>query len=452
MMQYPLKPMLFLRPVFQYDYTDWSSNHIWVHKQPLFLWLMSLSMKLFGVNEIAMRLPSALLGAVMIVMIYQIAEFWTKQKTVAFLASFIYTFSYFQLELTSGRFSLDHNDLIFTCFVTMSFWAFTQYLKHNFDLKWALSIGFFVGCAILNKWLTGFLIFGGWGIYVLFAKNEIPFLKKSVHLLLSAMVACIVFAPWQIYILNAFPKESAWEFEFNRKHIFEVLQGHEGSMFYYFGQLDIVYGGFLIPFLIFGIYAALRKKEIDKTLSIAILAMIFVIYAFFSVLVKTKMPAFVFPVSGPIFILIALGLHHSFQWIKSVFIKEKISERALLNCKICALMFIGFLCLKPFMIAKNRNIENENRNNEIHNTKIYKHLETDVENNYTIMNLKNGGNIEMMFYKNVSAYDLFPKAEILDSLQQKGIKFAAFKSHSSQILPQYIIEDPDILILDEDLK
>lgn len=41
MITYPFKPMLFVNPVLPYDYRAWCCNHIWVHKQPLFLWQMA---------------------------------------------------------------------------------------------------------------------------------------------------------------------------------------------------------------------------------------------------------------------------------------------------------------------------------------------------------------------------------------------------------------------------
>ena len=50
MMEDPFKPMLIKNPLFPYHYGDWWNCHIWVHKQPLFLWQMALSMKIFGVS------------------------------------------------------------------------------------------------------------------------------------------------------------------------------------------------------------------------------------------------------------------------------------------------------------------------------------------------------------------------------------------------------------------
>jgi 4-amino-4-deoxy-L-arabinose transferase len=56
--QHPLTPTLYDSPILPYDYKNWTENHIWVHKQPLPPWTMAASMWMFGVNEIALRLPS----------------------------------------------------------------------------------------------------------------------------------------------------------------------------------------------------------------------------------------------------------------------------------------------------------------------------------------------------------------------------------------------------------
>jgi 4-amino-4-deoxy-L-arabinose transferase-like glycosyltransferase len=129
MMDYPFKPMLILNPILAQSPYDWGSLHIWVHKQPLFLWQMAISMKIFGVTPFAMRLPSAMMGCIMVWLIYDIARKWISNETIAYIAAFIASFSFYSLELTSGRLSLEHNDLAFTFYVTCSLWAFTRYVQ-----------------------------------------------------------------------------------------------------------------------------------------------------------------------------------------------------------------------------------------------------------------------------------------------------------------------------------
>ena len=72
------KPVLLQNPFLPYDFHDWSSNHIWVHKQPFFLLQIAGSIKLFGNTVFAVRFPSLVLATLTILLTYRIAYFWLK--------------------------------------------------------------------------------------------------------------------------------------------------------------------------------------------------------------------------------------------------------------------------------------------------------------------------------------------------------------------------------------
>lgn len=451
MMQGPFEPMLRVNPVMPYNIELWCCNHIWVHKQPLFLWQMALSMKMFGINEIALRLPSAIAGTIAVYFIYDIAKAWTKDINIAFLAALLLCLSNYHLELTSGRISLEHNDLIFSFYVTASIWAFSRYVHNNYSYKWALLIGIFTGAAILVKWLTGFLIFGGWGLYLLLTAEARSNYKHYLKYIFSLLVASAVFLPWQIYIMNAFPVESAIMYAHNKKHIFEALDGHKGDMLTHLRFLTMAYGTWFLPFIPIGIALSLLHKDITKALSMAYIAMVIVIFAFFSIIVATKMPAFPFPVHSIVWIFIALGLVKTVEFVlKQLPIKPK----PLLKASLFLLLFsaFGYYALNPSEIKKHRSVNNEWRNIKIHNAQIYRNLDVSKLENRIILNCNSFEETELMFYKNVNAYNWYPEQKMLDSLLQKGYKFAAFKNHSNYVLPPYISENKDILIIPEVLK
>ena len=46
LMNHPLMPTLYDNPVVNMAYDRWDRYHIWLHKQPLFLWQIALSFKL----------------------------------------------------------------------------------------------------------------------------------------------------------------------------------------------------------------------------------------------------------------------------------------------------------------------------------------------------------------------------------------------------------------------
>ncbi len=513
MILHPFIPMLRIDPVMAYDPSAWCCNHIWLHKQPLFLWQMAASMKLFGVHVFALRFPSALLGTATVFFTYDIARHWTKNTQVAFLSAMLLTFSFYQLELMSGRLKLDHNDFVFMFYITATIWAFVRYIKSHYSLKWAIIVGLLVGCSILVKWLTGFLIFGGWGLYLLQnhviqyrikklhagrresqntdanphfirSSNAAPTVKDIsssinatgsqsqqhtspdaqqsringpepesppyIHLAVSFLVSCIVFLPWQFYIQNDFPLESALSYAHNWQHVTEALGGHQGNAWFHLEKLSNIYGALFIPFLAMGLISLIRRKEIDRTLSISFYAMIFVVYTFFSLFVATKMIAFTFIASPLIFILIAYGLTWFYTYMITRF---SISTPGKITLYLMLLFLIaGAYSLKPWSISKYRSQDNTERSAKMYNTLVYQSLDDSICQNYIVLNCKSFEDVELMFYKDVNAYHWFPKAHIIDSLENLGYRFAAFQSHTNQGLPGYILNNDEILIIDKEIK
>lgn len=435
----PFKPMLRTIPILPYNVEAWCCNHIWLHKQPLFMWQMALSMKIFGVNEIAMRLPSAIMGAIAVFFIYDIAKAWTKNNSIAFIAAFFYALNIKYLDLVSGRAQLDHNDMVFVFYVTASIWAFTKY-QHQKSKKWAIIIGLFCGLSILCKWLTGLLVFSGWGISLLALKQNRNELKNYIHIFISLLITCIIFLPWQIYIISYFPAESAENYASNLKHISENLSDPRNN-WYYFQNLQESYR--LAIFIPIGLFFTLTNKTYRKTLSLSFLTMLTTIYCFFSFLVTTKMPAFPYPIMSVIFILMGISVYNLFEkvpilsnWKSIIFIPT--------------ILLLGIFQLSPWKIIKDR-LNNEYTIKKIHNTQIFKNLDENTWKDYTIFNTKNHEDVELMFYKNLNVYQWYPERKIIDSLSSLGYKIAMFDS-PTQLAPEYARNNPNIKLISVDFK
>ena len=135
----PLKPMLVTDPVLPFDSKNWIGNHIWLHKQPFFLWCIALSIKLFDPTALAVRIPSIILHAFLPIIVYRIGKH-LKNANTGFYAAIFVGVSSFALELVAGRHSTDHNDIFFLFLVTASFWAWFEYQR----TKDALARGY--GC------------------------------------------------------------------------------------------------------------------------------------------------------------------------------------------------------------------------------------------------------------------------------------------------------------------
>ena len=163
MIDEPLTPMLYADPVVDMAYDRWDRAHIWLHKQPLFLWQIALSLKIFGINEFAVRLPSALMAALLVLLAFRMGWLYQNQRT-GLLAAVLVLSNPFLFELVSGNQGIEHNDVAFLFYVSLSLWGFLEYYKSG-NKKWIWAIGIFSGFAILCKWLVGLLVYLGWMVF-----------------------------------------------------------------------------------------------------------------------------------------------------------------------------------------------------------------------------------------------------------------------------------------------
>lgn len=304
--EHPLVPKLYDHHPIKVLDPNWLSAEVWMHKQPLFTCQIALSVKLFGTNAFAVRLPSVLFHGALVAAVSRIGQLAFNRKT-GFLGALLVMHSSFLLGLISGRIGTDHNDYIFLCYITFSCWAWFEW-NHAAARKWLVWIGVFAGCAILTKWLVGLLVFAGWSAVVLARLKRGNFWRSIQPLLTSLAVTVLVAAPWQIYTLLRFPVEAGQEMAYNSAHVFHAVEAHLGDAWYHFDQLRLLYFNptdFLLLFVAGLVFLIVRKVE--KAHRLFILVSIGIVYLFFTI-VQTKMPGFTAPVYGLVALVIAFGI------------------------------------------------------------------------------------------------------------------------------------------------
>lgn len=177
---------------------DWSQVQIgfeefW-EKPPLFIWLQAICMKVFGINEIAARLPDALCGIVMLNLLYSTGRkltghyhgvFWA----IAYAGS-LAPFLYFKTGII---------DPVFNLFVFLSVyqWFLAEKASQHFELPRIhyFLAGLFAGLAVLTKGPVALLILGILAL-VRIAFNR-PYAWPGIgNLLLSSITALAVASVW----------------------------------------------------------------------------------------------------------------------------------------------------------------------------------------------------------------------------------------------------------------
>ncbi|MEL6986722.1 MAG: glycosyltransferase family 39 protein, partial [Bacteroidota bacterium] len=131
MLANPFVPKLYLNPVLDFDFKNWGGNEIWLHKPPLTMWLMALSMKCFGISEFAIRIPSLVLSTLCIYLTYKISFHLFKSELISLSAAGLHAINGFIIETTAGRVTTDHVDTIFMCLVEIGVYWIILHSKDN---------------------------------------------------------------------------------------------------------------------------------------------------------------------------------------------------------------------------------------------------------------------------------------------------------------------------------
>ena len=444
LIDHPLKPTLFSTPLLDYDYRNWTGNYIWLHKQPLFLWQIALSIKLFGLNELSVRIPSIVLHSISTMLIYRIGKISSSER-IGFYGALFFAVAYYPLELISGRFATDHNDLSFLFYVTASIWAWFEYQNSNKTIYLVL-IGIFSGCAILVKWLVGLLIYSIWflSLGVNNKQNWINF-KSYVPVIKSLLITTLVFLPWQLFILSEYPAEAKYEFSYNTKHFFEPIENHGGDFLFHINALKEIYGsGVVIPFLyLFGVILFIKKTK-SPVFRTAIISSILIVYTFYTI-ASTKMISFCIIVSPFAFLGLGSLADGAFQYLKNK-IRHSNFE------KILASTLLIIICLFLINIKKITEYHTDLkctgnciRKSNLDNMKFIQKLKDSLQDdNYVIFNanLRFNGHIAVMFYTNYISYNFIPDISQKEQIKKQSYKIAIFDNGS---LPGFIENDNAIL-------
>lgn len=398
LMSHPLRPTLYDKAILPYDYKDWGQNHIWLHKQPLALWVISASMYLFGINEIALRLPSILLTTIGIGLTFSIGKQLFSNR-VGYVAAFLFAIHGNIIELAAGRVTTDHIDIFFLFFILLGVWLALKY-AHTKHVIYNILCGLAIGLAILSKWLPALIVLPIWLLLVV-QSSRFKIKEIIIQFLLLCLITAIIFLPWQIFIYHQYPQEARWESLYNFRHITETIEGHTGGFLYYIDKVRIVYGELIYLPLIWLLWYTLKNIKNKKWLILTV--WIFIPLIFFS-FVKTKLQGYILITAPALFITTA------YFWTYLNRYRNKLKPRFL----VLVVLFLLIAFPIRYSIERIKPFEKIERYPAW--VKNIKALHT--TSNTIVFNTDR--HIEIMFYTDAIAYPQLPSIELLENLIKNG--------------------------------
>ncbi len=318
-------------------------------KPPVFIWMQVASMKLFGINEFAARLPNAIAGIVTLLTLFNIGRklrdnlfgvIWV----LAYGGSLL-PFLYFKSGIIDPWFNL----FIFLSVYFLMLYSFPDNRKPLLNVTLSAA---FAGLAILTKGPVGFLLVAlTGGIYLLIIRFKIK--VKFYEVVTYFLVLAIVGGFWFLIQIANGNYDTVVEFIVYQIRLFQTKDaGHGGFLGYHF--VVLLFGVF--PTSVLALKSFRREKQDDPLYSLMktwMIILFWVVLILFTI-VKTKIVHYssltYFPLSFLAANYVANSLSEKYKWsnwqtVLTIFIA------VVLALPVIALQFV--IKYKDAIIAKN---------------------------------------------------------------------------------------------------
>lgn len=277
-----------LVPTFDYKPDMWNT------KPPLLIWIQVLSIKLLGVSELALRLPSALSAVALCLLLYWFFSKKLQKELLGFMVCMVLITSKGYVMLHGTR-TCDYDSLL-TLFTTAYCLFFYQYLQTD-KTKYLYLALVSMTLAVLTKGVAGLFFTPALTLYVLSSKKNLK-IFRSKHLYFGLLILVVMAGTYYILREHYNPGylKAVWENELGGR-FGQVNETHEGPPTYYLKEmLKEQYTIWLVPMLL-GVFTGVTSqneeiKNITKFSLLLAVMLMFIISVSKTKLAWYSMPAF----------------------------------------------------------------------------------------------------------------------------------------------------------------
>ena len=181
---------------FFYGSSD-AANSITVDKTPGALWIMALSVRIFGLSSWSILVPQALMGVATVGLLFSTVRRWYG-PAAGLLAGAVSALT----PVAVLMFRFNNPDALLVLLMVAGAYATVRAIE-NGSTKWLVLAGVFVGFGFLTKMLQALLVVPAYALAYLFAGP--PRLGKRIGQLLLAGLAVVISAGWYIAIVELVP-------------------------------------------------------------------------------------------------------------------------------------------------------------------------------------------------------------------------------------------------------
>lgn len=313
---------------------------MWNTKPPLLIWGQVFFMNILGVNELAVRLPSAIAAFFTCIVLLIFSRQYLTNFWFAFIAILVLITSNGYINIHATR--TGDYDALLALFTTLSGLLFFSYCEKQ-NCKHLYLFFLFTALAVLTKSITGLFFLPAILIYSIVQKQLIPLLRsKHFYIGLFSFLGLVLGYYLLREVNNTGYIAAVQENELGGRYL-EVVENHQGGFwFYYDNFIDFqisVWHLFIPCGLITGF--VIKNKKINRITMFSFLMII----TFFLVIsiAQTKIVWYDVPLYPFIAILIAIFIFYVFDFLKNF---KWINETLSIN--VTPFIFLFLIAITPY--------------------------------------------------------------------------------------------------------
>ena len=173
-----------------------AANSITVDKPPASIWVMALSVKMFGLSSWSILVPQALMGVASVFLLYLFVSRYFGKPAGLFAGAILAT-----TPVATLMFRFNNPDALLVLLLVAATYAVARALEHE-KLRWIVLAAVAVGFAFLTKSLQAFLVLPAFIVTVAI------YSRRRISMLLTAALALIVSGGWWLLIVELWPASS----------------------------------------------------------------------------------------------------------------------------------------------------------------------------------------------------------------------------------------------------
>ena len=367
---------------------------LWNTKPPLMIWLQVFSMKLIGINETAVRLPSAIAAFLTLLLLMFFSLKYLKDYWFGFISVLLLvTFQGF-IGIHSAR--TGDYDALLAFFTTAYSLAFFLYLEKN-KPKYIYLVFLFLTLSVFTKSIAGLLFLPALFVYSLY-KWKILLVLKDKHFYFGLFASVILVSAYFFFRESANPGylNAVWQNELGGRYL-NTLEAHHESYWFYFDRLiENKLSGFhlLIPV---GLLIGLLNTESLKSRLALFVSLISLIYFIVISQSETKLEWYVVPLYPLLAIIISFGLTFIFKWVGELKVKGLVYN-------VLPIAFLFLVFASPYQDILEKTYKPTEPPENIVKYEIGYYLQEAVKGTYDIGDsflLYKGYNLQLKFYLNI---------------------------------------------------